>query len=76
MLVRLQDAIPVGSEVRLAISLPSSVDPLHVKAEVARHTDPDKEAIHGLGLRFVEFEGQGRTTLTEYLNLHGIENEG
>lgn len=76
MLVRLQDAIPVGSEVRLAISLTGSADPLQVKAEVVRHTDPDREAIQGLGLRFVEFEGQGRNTLTEYLNLHGIEDEG
>jgi Tfp pilus assembly protein PilZ len=71
MLVRLQDTIPVGSEVRLAISIPDSSDPVHVMADVVRHTDPDREAVQGLGLRFVEFEGQGKTTLIEYLNLRG-----
>lgn len=74
MLVRLQDAIPVGSEVRLAISLPSSSDPVRVKAEVVRHTDPDREAVRGLGLRFVEFEDQGKTILAEYLRLRGNED--
>ena len=74
MLVRLQDAIPVGSEVRLAISLPSSSDPVRVKAQVVRHTDPDREAVQGLGLRFVEFENQDKTFLVEYLRLRG--NEG
>jgi Tfp pilus assembly protein PilZ len=76
MLVKLQDAIPVGSEVRLAISLPGSTEPVPVKAEVVRHTDPDKEAIRGLGLRFVEFEGQGRVKLVEYLNLQADHNRG
>ena len=71
MLVKLNDPIPVGSEVRLAINLPSVADPIHAKAEVARQTDPDRESVRGLGLRFVEFEGEGRTTLTEYLALHG-----
>ncbi len=71
MLVRLQEAIPVGSEVRLAISLPSATDPVQVKAEVVRHTHPDLESVQGLGLRFVEFEGQGKTTLAEYLDLRG-----
>ncbi len=60
MLVRCQESIAVGSEVRLAISLPSSADSVHVKAEVVRQTDPDRESVRGLGLRFVEFEGQGR----------------
>jgi hypothetical protein len=76
MLVRLQEAIPVGSEVRLAISLPSSVDPVHVKAEVVRHTNPDRESVQGLGLRFVEFDGQDEATLTEYLNLRGSDDHG
>lgn len=75
MLVRLQDTIPVGSEVRLSISVPSSSDPIHVMAEVVRHTDPDREAVQGLGLRFVEFEGQGKTTLTEYLKLSAGEGQ-
>jgi len=73
MLVRLQDSIPVDSEVRVAISLPSSADPVCVKAQIVRHTDPDRESVQGLGLRFIEFEGQGRTTLTEYLSLRGEE---
>jgi Tfp pilus assembly protein PilZ len=76
MLVKLQDGIPVGSEVRLAISLPGSAEPLPVKAEVVRHTDPDKEAIRGLGLRFVEFEGQSRIKLAEYLNRQAAQSEG
>ena len=76
ILVKLQDAIPVGSEVRLAISLPGSAEPLPVKAEVVRHTDPHKEATRGLGLRFVEFEGQGRNKLIEYLHLNSGDDQG
>ena len=71
MLVKLHDPVPVGSEVWLAINLPSVADPIHAKAEVARQTDPDRESVRGSGLRFVEFEGEGRTTLTEHLALHG-----
>jgi Tfp pilus assembly protein PilZ len=74
MLVRCQDPIAIGSEVRLAISLPRSADPVHAKAEVVRQTDPDVESVQGLGLRFIEFDGQGREALTEYLKHHGTES--
>lgn len=70
MLVRCQDPIAVGSEVRLAISLPRSADPVQAKAEVVRQTDPDRESVQGLGLKFTEFEGQSREALREYLKHH------
>lgn len=75
MLVRCQDPIAVGSEVRLALSLPRSADPVHVKAEIVRQTNPGVESVQGLGLRFVEFEGQGRKALTEYLKHQATESQ-
>jgi hypothetical protein len=74
MLVRCQDPIAVGAEVRLAISLPKSAEPVHAKAEIVRQTNPDIESVRGLGLRFIEFEGQGRKALTEYLKHHSAES--
>ncbi len=75
MLVRCQDSIAVGSEVRLAISLPRSADPVHAKAEIVRQTNPGVESIQGLGLRFIEFEGHGRKALTEYLKHQATESQ-
>lgn len=73
MLVKCQESIAVGSEVRLALSLPRSVDAVNAKAEVVRETNPDRESVRGLGLRFIEFEGQGRESLIQYLRSHDVE---
>ena len=73
MLVRCQEPIAIGSEVRLALSLPRSAEPVQAKAEVVRQTDPDRESVQGLGLRFLEFEGQGGKALSEYLKSHATE---
>jgi Tfp pilus assembly protein PilZ len=75
MLVRCQDPIAVGSEVRLAVSLPKSTEPVQAKAEVVRQTDPNLESGQGLGLKFIEFEGQGKKALVEYLNRHSAESQ-
>ncbi len=67
MLVRTSQSLPVGTELRVAISLPSQADPIHARAEIARHTHPERENVRGLGLRFLEIEGNGKKALEDYL---------
>lgn len=67
MLVRTSFLLPVGTQVRIAITLPSQPQPVQATAEIVRHTDPDREKISGLGLRFRQFKGQGLEALKEYI---------
>ena len=67
MLVRTNHLLPVGAQVRVAITLPSQPEPIQATAEIVRHTDPNKEKIRGLGLRFLQIKGQGLEALKEYI---------
>lgn len=69
MLVRTNQLLLVGAEVRVAIMLPICEDPIKIKAEVVRHTNPKLETIRGVGLRFLELDGAERAALREYLDM-------
>ena len=67
MLIRTNEDFPLGSEISLEFTLPGDHDPIKVEATVVRHTDPDRERIKGLGLKFVDIAPGHKKRLEDYL---------
>ncbi len=59
--------LPIGSKVNFTFTLPGSIEPIRGIAEVVRHTSPSRGETEGMGMRFINFEGQGEETLAKFL---------
>lgn len=46
-----------GTEVSFELTLPGGQTPVRGRAQVVRHAKPDKEKVHGLGMRILSFNG-------------------
>lgn len=66
MLVRGGRELAVGTRIRFELSLGEFSPPIRGDAEVVRHT-ADHERLEGIGLRFLEFDGDGQQRLERYL---------
>jgi hypothetical protein len=58
---------PVGSRARVAFNLPGDPEPFGGEVEVARHSDPERDPVQGLGMRFISFEDGGPRRLERFL---------
>jgi CheY-like chemotaxis protein len=67
MLIRTNEEFPLGSAISLEFTLPGDHEPIRAEASVVRHTDPDREQIRGLGLKFVDIAPGHKNRLEEYL---------
>lgn len=67
MLLRVDQQVPVGGEVRFELTLPGDTKPLRGSGTVVRHTYERRERVSGLGIRFVSFEEDGQARLEAYL---------
>lgn len=72
MLVSFPGQLPIGSTIRFEISLPGQPAPIRGSARVVRTADPEREAVEGIGVRFLSFlESDGarfRDLLSDQLN--------
>ncbi len=67
MLVRSERRYPLGTAVAFELALSGGDRGVRGQAEVVRHTDLEREALRGLGLRFSSFDGDGRRRLAVFL---------
>jgi hypothetical protein len=67
MLVRSDRRYPRGTAVGFELALPEG-QPVRGQAEVVRQTDPQREPLRGLGLRFRSLDGDGGRRLGAYID--------
>lgn len=71
MLLRSEEAFPVGSEIEIEISVPGDEPPIRGRARIVRHTNPDVETISGVGVQFAEFAHDGHDRLRRLIASRG-----
>lgn len=69
MLLRTKRCLPPTFVLPFSLQLPFDSDPIHGRGEVVRHTDFTTEAVSGMGVRFLDFEGNGSLRLEAFLGL-------
>jgi DNA-binding NtrC family response regulator len=67
MLVLTSHLFPVGMKVSMEIMLSGEPRPLAGEAIIVRHAVSEVEGVRGLGIRFLEFSGNGSERLHAYL---------
>ena len=75
MLIRTNEDFPLGAEISLEFTLPGDHESIKVEATVVRHTDPDRERIRGLGLKFVDIAPGHKKRLEDYLQRKMLREE-
>ncbi len=68
MLLKTQRLVPVGSVVPFILDLPYDPEPVHGRAEVVRHAEPQNEGLRGMGVRFVELAGDAGERLRGFVD--------
>lgn len=67
MLVSCSEPAPAGATVDFSLAMPGETSPIRGRAQVARHTDPDRERVVGVGARFLTFAADDRERLNAAL---------
>jgi len=67
MLLRGVTQFPVGTTFGFEMVVPGEAKPIRGTAEIMRVTDPRREDVHGVGVRFVSFEGSDRLRLEMFI---------
>jgi hypothetical protein len=67
MLVRSNVGYPPGTRLGFEFLLLGDSRAVKGEAEVVRHTTIGREAVRGIGCRFVSFEGDGEKRFLEYM---------
>lgn len=67
MLVDAEPLLPVGTIAPVAVQVSSDEAPIRGSAEVVRHTDPGREDVTGMGMRFVDFLDEDRQLLSDFV---------
>ena len=70
MLLRGVTQFPVGTTFGFEVVVPDEAKPIRGTAEIMRLTDPRREEVHGVGVRFVSFEGSDRLRLEMFIDRH------
>jgi len=75
LLVETDADLEPGQHVVLSVDLGPRLEPLRLKAEVVRRADPARDAIEGVGLRYLDLAGDSRERLEAILEhlaaIHG-----
>lgn len=74
MLVHTDHLHPVGTTVSFQFTTPDDPAPIRGEAEVVRHAFADVDGVHGVGLRFTGFEGDGLKRLGAYIQAHSHDH--
>jgi hypothetical protein len=67
MLVRGVTQMPLGTIFGFEMLLPDEAKPIRGTAEIMRATDSRREQVHGVGVRFVSFDGSDRLRLEMFI---------
>ena len=67
MLLCAEALLPIGTIAPVAIELPSDKSPIRGGAEVVRHTDPARESVTGMALRFIDLPDEDRGRLSDFI---------
>jgi CheY-like chemotaxis protein len=70
MLLRGVTQFPVGTTFEFEVVVPEDPTPICGTAEITRVTDPLREMVHGVGVRFVSFDGSDRLRLEMFVDQH------
>jgi CheY-like chemotaxis protein len=70
MLLRGVTQFPVGTSFEFEMMLPDDPKPISGTAEITRTTEPMREPVQGVGVRFVSFEGSDRVRLEMFVDQH------
>jgi hypothetical protein len=78
MLLRGVTQFPVGTALEFEMVVPDEPKPIRGTAEITRTTNPMREPVQGVGVRFVNFEGSDRLRLEMFVdrNLPARPNAG
>lgn len=68
MLLRGVTQFAVGTTLEFEMVVPDEPKPIRGAAEITRTTDPRIEMVHGVGVRFVSFEGSDRLRLEMFVD--------
>lgn len=67
MLIRTDQAYPVGSKFTFELTFPGDRDPIRGRAEIVRHTLKNRERITGVAARFLPFPPEDQRRLETHL---------
>jgi hypothetical protein len=67
MLVRNERLLPIGTSLTFELTVPGQADAIRGVGEVIRHTDPERERVHGFAVRFTGFTAGGREALETFI---------
>jgi hypothetical protein len=67
MLLRSDQPFPIGTRLVFDFLPPGDRVPIRGEAEVVRHSVPDIEDVHGVGVKLLEFKADGRTRWEGFL---------
>ena len=70
MLLRGVTQFPVGTTFEFEVVVPEDPTAIRGTAEITRTTDPMREQVHGVGVRFVSFDGSDRLRLEMFVDQH------
>lgn len=68
VLLETEQTIPTGTRVDFELTLPAVDRPVVGRGEVARHTHEGREPFTGMGLRFLSFADDSRSSYEAFLN--------
>lgn len=68
MLIRLGRPLPLGTKVKVTLSLPDEDEPIEASGEVLRHTIRGLDPVQGIAVRFLDFTGDGRARLANFID--------
>lgn len=68
MLLRGVTQFPVGTSFEFEMVVPDEPKPIRGSAEITRTTDHRREAVRGVGVRFVSFDGSDRVRLEMFID--------
>jgi uncharacterized protein (TIGR02266 family) len=71
--VRTELMLSDGSHLRFELTLPGQREPIRGTAEVARRITGRPDAVPGLGLRFLQLDGDGTDRLHQWLSSRAVE---
>jgi hypothetical protein len=67
MLLRSEQPFPVGTKLAFDFTPPGQRGAIRGRAEVVRHSVPDVENVHGVGVKLLDFQADGQAKWEEFI---------
>ena len=75
MLIHTSRMLPIQSEVEVSFFLPADPRPINARVQVVRHSDPQREHVEGIGVRFTQMAQAAREKLQDFVNNRWVAPE-